>query len=499
MSGLAALQAAHTLGIPVIQTFHALGVVKRRYQGERDTSPPERIELERDIIRRADHIVATCTDEVFELMRLGAYRGRLTVIPSGVDLRLFTSDGPHAERTPGMRRLLSVGRLVERKGVGNAITALSLLPDTELIVAGGPELARLDEDPEACRLRDLAEQEGVGERVHRCGRVDRARVPELMRSADAVLAVPWYEPFGIVPLEAMACGVPVVASAVGGMVDTVLDGVTGVHVPPRDPDRLAEAVGELLADPARRRAYGEAGVARTRRLYDWGRIGAATMDLYARLAWAGRGRGGRLAGSQQRLPDGREHVQSLRGALEHFEQEVERVQAWGQLLAWILLEGGRLLCAGNGGSAAEAQHLSAELVGRYQTERRPLSALCLHADSSSFTAICNDYGREETFARQVRAHGREGDVLIAFSTSGESGNVLAAVLAARESGMRTWGLCGPPPNALAESCDEAVTVRASSTATVQEVHMVAVHTLCAAVDREVALREHSSAHEAALA
>jgi type III pantothenate kinase len=320
-----------------------------------------------------------------------------------------------------------------------------------------------------------------------------------MRSADAVVAVPWYEPFGIVPLEAMACGVPVVASAVGGMVDTVLDGVTGVHVPPRDPERLAEALAELLADHPRRRAYGEAGVARTRRLYDWGRIGAATMDLYSRLAWRGSGRSTRGAGHSQRLPDGHEHVQSLRSALDELEQDVERVQAWGELLAWILLEGGRLLCVGNGGSAAQAQHLSAELVGRYRTERRPLSALCLHADSSSFTAICNDYGHEEAFARQVRAHGRPGDVLMAFSTSGESGNVLAAVLAARESGMRAWGLSGPAPNSLAEMCDEALTVGHSSAATVQEVHMVAVHALCASVDREVALREHSALHEGALA
>jgi D-sedoheptulose 7-phosphate isomerase len=215
------------------------------------------------------------------------------------------------------------------------------------------------------------------------------------------------------------------------------------------------------------------------------------MDLYARLARDRRGHGGRSGVHFHRLPDGSEHVKRLRTALEQFEHEIERVQAWGEQLAWILLEGGRLLCAGNGGSAAQAQHLSAELVGRYETERRALSALSLHADSSSFTAICNDYGREETFARQVRAHGRRGDVLIAFSTSGESRNVLAAVLAAQECGMHTWGLCGRAPNSLAEACHEAVTVGASSTATVQEVHMVAVHTLCAAVDREVALREHS--------
>lgn len=498
MSGVAALKAARSLGIPVVQTFHALGVVKRRYQGDRDTSPPERIEIEREIIRRVDHVIASCTDEVFELMRLGAYRGRLTVIPSGVDLSHFTPDGPCAARPDHVARLVTIGRLVERKGIGNAITAMTRLPDCELIIAGGPEHARLETDPEARRLQRLTEEAHVSERVHLWGRVARADVPKLMRSADAVVAVPWYEPFGIVPLEAMACGVPVVASAVGGMVDTVLDGVTGVHVPPRDPERLAEALAELLAEPERRRAYGEAGVQRTRRLYDWGRIGAATMDLYMRLVTRRRAHGGPSA-RVLRLPDGREHLQSLRAAIEQFEQEVERVQAWGEQLAWILLEGGRLLAVGNGGSAAQAQHLTAELVGRYQTERRPLSALCLHADSSSFTAICNDYGQQEAFARQVRAHGRPGDVLIALSTSGESANVLAAVMAARASGMRTWAMCGESPNSLAELCDETLSVGGGSTATVQEIHMVAVHTLCAAVDREVALREHSAGHEASLA
>ncbi|HEV7584189.1 MAG TPA: glycosyltransferase [Solirubrobacteraceae bacterium] len=498
MSGVAALNAARQLGIPVVQTFHALGVVKRRYQGERDTSPPQRVEIEREIIRRADHVIASCTDEVFELMRLGAYRGRVTVIPSGVDLSLFTPEGPRAARPGGAARLVTIGRLVERKGIGNAITAMTRLQDCELIVAGGPEQTDLHEDPEARRLLGLIDEEGVSDRVRLCGRVARAEVPKLLRSADVAVAVPWYEPFGIVPLEAMACGVPVVASAVGGMVDTILDGVTGMHVPPRDPERLAEVLSELLAHQQHRIHYGEAGVKRTRRLYDWARIGGATMDVYARLASTRSGRAGR-GGRAARVPDGHGHLRSLRSAIEQFEHEVERVEAWGELLAWTLLEGGRLLAVGNGGSAAQAQHLTAELVGRYQTERRPLSALCLHADSSSFTAICNDYGHEEAFARQVRAHGRPGDVLMALSTSGESRNVLASVLAAREIGMRTWALTGETPNSLAELCDEALTVAAGSTATIQEIHMVAVHTLCAAVDREIALRDRSLRPEAVLA
>jgi type III pantothenate kinase len=484
MSGYAALRASRAIGVPVVHTFHALGVVKRRYQGEKDTSPAERFGIERDLVRRADEIIATCTDEVFELVRLGAQHPKLTVVPCGVDLGLFGPDGPREQRAPGVRRLVCVGRLVERKGIGNVIEALAALPRTELVIAGGPPADALAEDREAERLRRITAEHGVEDRVVLRGRLERAELPALLRSADVVVCAPWYEPFGIVPLEAMACGVPVVASAIGGMIDTVVDGVTGVHVPPRDPERLAAVLGPLLDDPARRAAYGRAGVRRARRLFDWQRVANATLDVYARVARR------RAPSRRFRLvPSGGEHLRALGEALLGLEAESDRLESWGRTLAERLLDGGRLLTVGNGGSAAEAQHLTAELVGRYQTARRPLSALCLHADTSSLTAITNDFGAEEAFARQVRAHGRRGDVLLALSTSGRSANVLAAVEAAREAGLRTWALCGGAPNPLAELCDDAVCVDGATTATVQELHLVAVHMLCCAVDREVALRD----------
>ena len=284
MSGRAALDAAPAAGVPVVHTFHALGVVKRRHQGARDTSPPGRLEEELRILRDADRILATCSDEVFELLRLGADRARVAVVPCGVDLERFSPDGPAEPRRIGRARLVALGRLVERKGVDDAIRALADLPRAELVVAGGPSRELLAEDPEARRLMRLAEQLGVAGRVDFRGAVPRADVPALLRSADLAICCPWYEPFGIVPLEAMACGVPVVAAAVGGLQDTVVDGVTGVHVPPRRPDRLAAAVAALLGDPRRRRALGAAGAERARRRYGWDRIAAATMDAYRELA-----------------------------------------------------------------------------------------------------------------------------------------------------------------------------------------------------------------------
>lgn len=471
MSGLASLDAAR-VEVPVVQTFHALGVVKRRYQGARDTSPPNRLELERRILREVDRVIATSSDEVCELARMGGERDRIAVVPCGVDLDRFRPDGPAEERRSGRRRLVYVGRMVERKGVEDIIRALVELPDAELVAAGGPPPGDLGDDPEMRRLAALARRLDVADRVELRGRVAREDVPALIRSADAVVTVPWYEPFGIVPLEAMACGVPVVGSAVGGMLDSIADGETGILVPPRDARRLAEVCDELLADPERRERLGRAGVERARERFDWKRVAEQTLATYADVL----GEGASL---------GSDHIAALAASLPALSAHETSLRIWGAELADRLLAGGRLLVAGNGGSAAEAQHLTAELVGRYREERRPLSAIAIHAETSSLTAIGNDYGFETAFARQVRAHGRKGDVLLCLSTSGRSANLLAAVEAARECGVASWAFTGPGPNPLAGACDSAICLPGDP-ATVQELELVAIHLLSEGVDRRIA-------------
>jgi glycosyltransferase involved in cell wall biosynthesis len=280
MSGVAATSAAAVIGLPVVQTFHALGTVKRRYQGDRDTSPPGRIATEARLCQSVARVLATCRDEVAELTAMGLDPSRAAVVPCGVDTTLFTPSPPPAGDRP---RLLVVGRLVERKGVADVVTALADLPGVDLLVAGGPSAEGLVVDPEAVRLRELAEANGTADRLHLLGSVPRAEMPALLRSADVVVAVPWYEPFGIVPLEAMACGRPVVGSAVGGLLDTVVHGVTGDLVPPRRPDLLAATLRALLADPSRRAAYAQEGVRRVRARYDWERVSADTEAVYAEV------------------------------------------------------------------------------------------------------------------------------------------------------------------------------------------------------------------------
>ena len=282
MSGLAALRARAGTGTPVVQTFHALGAVKRRHQGAADTSPDGRIEAEARIAAAADAVIAMCSDEVRELTALGAPAAGLRVVPCGVDVRRFTPTGPVLPRTSAAR-IVCVGRLVERKGVATVVEALARVPGAELLVAGGPDAALLEDDPHARELRSLAASLGVGDRVTLLGRLDHDRLPALLRSADVVVAVPWYEPFGIVPLEAMACGVPVVTSAVGGMLDSVVDGVTGVHVPPADPAALAAALHRLLPDRQRRTAMGRAGARRAAQRYTWRHVAEQTERVYAEL------------------------------------------------------------------------------------------------------------------------------------------------------------------------------------------------------------------------
>lgn len=191
------------------------------------------------------------------------------------------------------------------------------------------------------------------------------------------------------------------------------------------------------------------------------------------------------------LLSGRAHVAALLDALPLLDTDL--LDAWGSRLATVLVGGGRLLVAGNGGSAAQAQHLTAELVGRYRDDRPALSALALHAETSSVTAIANDYGWDHVFARQVQAHGRPGDVFLGMSTSGRSGNVLGAMQAARDGGLQVWAMTGAGPNPVARAADEALEVAAPATATVQEVHQVAVHLICAAVDLRVGADRPSSA------
>lgn len=280
MSGLAALRGAQELGIPVVHTYHALGTVKRRHQGSADTSPARRIALEAEVGRGVDRIVATCRDEVDELAAMGLDPGTARIVPCGVDTAQFAPGPSPMHRRP---RLLIVGRLVPRKGTDIALEALARIPDAELVVVGGPPPELLAADSEAERLATLAAEFGVADRFRMVGGVARTEMPKVLRSADIVLCPARYEPFGIVPLEAMACGVPVVASAVGGHLDTVVDRRTGRLVPVGEPEALAAAVTEILDSPETGAEMGWTGRRRVLANYGWERVAQRTAEVYEEL------------------------------------------------------------------------------------------------------------------------------------------------------------------------------------------------------------------------
>jgi glycosyltransferase involved in cell wall biosynthesis len=277
LSGMVSVLAGRAHGIPVVHTFHGLGVVERRYR----ETPAFRLEIERAIGRAASRVTATSSDEVFELARMGVPRGRISVVPGGVDTDHFTTDGPAARKT-APQRIVSVGRLVPHKGFAELIEILPTLPDVELVIAGVPEHGQLAKDPEARRLRAMARKLAVAKRVHLTGPVGRDELPELLRSADVVACVPWQEPFGMTALEAMACGVPVLATAVGGLVDTVVDGITGLHVTAGRPREMAVRLRTLLANPGLRAALGAAGRDRAVSRYTWDRGAIDTLRAYQR-------------------------------------------------------------------------------------------------------------------------------------------------------------------------------------------------------------------------
>ncbi|MEV0585016.1 glycosyltransferase [Nonomuraea sp. NPDC050310] len=265
-AGLASVAASAGLGVPVTQTFFA------PHRGQH-------VRLERALGRRANSVIARCLDEEAELIRLGVPREHIAVVPYGVDTERFRRQGPSAAR--GSRpRLLHVGRISAGGGAPTVIRALAGLPDVELVIAGGPPPELLGGDADAAGLMALAEQVGVADRVTLLGQVARTTVPKLMRGADIVVTLPREAGTGTVALEAMACGVPVIASAVGSHLDSVVDGVTGVLVPPDRPARTARLTRELLANPTRRTAIGYAGADRARSRYSWERIGQELIRVY---------------------------------------------------------------------------------------------------------------------------------------------------------------------------------------------------------------------------
>ena len=280
-SGLAALAAARDLRIPVVQSFGSLGVAERRHHVLPVSVGTERIRLEPAIGRSVNAVVAGSSDEESDLTRLGVPRRSIKVVPCGVDTDEFSPDGPGADRT-GRPRLVTIADLNEHDELSTLLQALSKVPGAELVVAGGPPRAKLRGDMAYRRLAKVAESLDVTGRVLFAGEVGRSALPPLLRSADLLVNVSEYDPTGMVSVQAMACGTPVVATAGGGQVDAVVDGTTGILVPSGRPALLAQRIRQLLAHPMLLEAFSVAAADRARSRYSWDRIAGETLAVYDR-------------------------------------------------------------------------------------------------------------------------------------------------------------------------------------------------------------------------
>jgi glycosyltransferase involved in cell wall biosynthesis len=278
-SGLAALAATRDLRIPVVQSFDSLGVAERRHHVLPVSVGTERIRLEPAIGRSVNAVVAGSSDEESDLTRLGVPRRSIKVVPCGVDTDEFSPDGPVANRT-GRPRLVTIADLNEHDELTTLLQALSKVPGAELVVAGGPPRAKLRGDMAYRRLAKVAESLDVTGRVLFAGEVGRSALPPLLRSADLLVNVSEYDPTGMVSVQAMACGTPVIATAGGGQVDAVVDGTTGILVPPGRPALLAQRIRQLLAHPMLLEAFSVAAADRARSRYSWDRIAHETLAVY---------------------------------------------------------------------------------------------------------------------------------------------------------------------------------------------------------------------------
>ncbi|OQW40970.1 MAG: hypothetical protein A4S12_09505 [Proteobacteria bacterium SG_bin5] len=492
MSGLVGIELARAFAIPAIVTFHALGKVRRLHQQAADGFPDARFTIEERIVAEADRVIAECPEDERDLLSLyGADPLRLRMVPCGFDPQEFAPLDKAAARAAldlpvDAPIALQLGRMVPRKGVDTAIEALAFAQkEARLVVVGGsspvPDPAR---DPELARLIAVAERAGVRERVTFTGSRGRDVLKLYYGAADVFVTAPWYEPFGITPLEAMACARPVIASDVGGLRYTVDQGVTGLRVPPRDPAALGAALRALLGDPARATAMGEAGLARVRERFTWRQVALQMEEVYREtLAKRASGRIARLDPRRESgvIDHGFAALAETLGRSRYLLGEPIRAAA--DLVAEALLSGRKVLVCGNGGSAADAQHFAAEFVGRFKSDaRRAMPVIALGADTAFVTAWANDIGYDDVFARGVRAFGQPGDVLVAISTSGRSKNVVTAMREARERGLKTVALLGGALSPCVALADAAVRIPSTDTARIQEVQSLALHLICELVE-----------------
>jgi D-inositol-3-phosphate glycosyltransferase len=493
MSGKVAIEIKKTLAVPFVITFHALGVIRKMHQGDDDKFPPERIDVERSIVEEADHIIAECPQDKIDLIEYyDAVPDKITIIPCGFNPAEFYPMDKHLARMvlgfdTNECLILQLGRIVPRKGIDNVIRSLAHIDASihfRLVIVGGEHDDNDDQNPEIIRLRAIAEQAGVVERVTFAGRKKRDVLKYYYAAADIFVTTPWYEPFGITPLESMACGTPVIGSDVGGIKYSIEDGVTGFLVPPNEAQKLAAKISLLLTNPSLLKKMRDTAVRRANTMFTWTKIAELMANLYERVLLTAPAHSNEEVKRLNFIHNAFEHAaHTLMKSSENLSVLICRAAT---MMAGCFRKNKKVLICGNGGSAAESQHLAAELVGRFGLpERQALPAIALTTDGAVATAWANDVGFEDVFARQVEAYGQKGDILFCFSTSGQSANVIQAMRKALEKNMYCIALTGKGGGEMSLYAHINLIAPSSNTQRIQETHLHVLHTICSLIEADL--------------
>nr|WP_288811246.1 glycosyltransferase [uncultured Sphingobacterium sp.] len=496
LSGMVAIDVKKQLEIPFVVTFHALGAVRRLHQGCSDKFPKIREKIERDIIWQAERIIAECPNDLKDLIQhYQAPLDKIEIIPCGYNpTDFYLVDRKEAKKrlnlNPAFTYILQLGRMVKRKGIDNVIEAFShaqhAIPELRLLVVGG-NFQSEDDQIEFDRLNHLCEELDLKDKVIFTGQKNRDMLRYYYAASELFITTPWYEPFGITPLESMACGTPVIGADVGGISFTVRNGETGLLVAPQQPQQLSSAIVDLISDDRKRLKFA-VNALRHVKSFTWKTVSESIAQLY-----------------EQCIPQVRER-ETIAHIKQNFLNSSKVLEKAADMLALciaklsfkmveVLQNGNKIMICGNGGSAAESQHFAAELVGRFEIPNRPgYPVISLNTDSSVITAWANDFGYDTIFSRQVQALGQSGDMLICLSTSGKSPNIINALKEASNKGIICANLLGKDGGEATQFGDHNLIVPSDNTARIQEVQLHVIHQLCALVEQQMSTKAISTEH-----
>ncbi len=498
MSGLVAAELKKQLGIPFVITFHALGRVRRQFQRQADEFPDERFDVEDRLVEEADRIIAEAPQDEEDLIRLyNADPMNITMIPCGFDPAELAPISKTLARIslglpPEERVVLHLGRLVPRKGTETVIRAFGRLlhrhrMSARLLIVGGD---RDDPDPHAtpeiARLQNIAREEHIADHVTFVGRRGREVLKYYYSAADMFVTTPWYEPFGITPLEAMACGTPVIGSNVGGIKFTVRDGETGYLVAPRDPDGLAEKIAYLYANPKLLGVFSRQAIQRVNDLFTWNKVVKGLKGLYEQVLADKQ-----LTGTYR--TDERDFVEAqfdgvIKSLKDHQRPMSVPILETAHLLSDAFARGGKALVCASPGQTWAAHMLVQQLLHAAGSGRPGLPAIAIHAYERASGDPSDDLGPAE----QVDIFARPGDVIIGIGLDGVGTSLSRTFEAAAQRGLQAIAIVGNETDS--EQYEAHVTVAISSphTHARESLYLVLLHILCGIVQQRVCATDRSS-------